>query len=354
MKKALLIPMFLLFILLGCQNNQTSNLNQLEQPNNLRIEGTLVSWDEVDNAQSYQVFLNGDDIITNDNYYLIDEEGEFEVYVVAKADNFNDSLASSVLSVEIDFNNSVEFQIEIDEENQLIEWDEIDNVECYNVFINGDLHIVETNQYSFADEERGLLNFRVQGVYPIGETNISDTIYVEHDLEEKDLLFQYSKNSEQNILILNEDIFDVILLDENKTRINIDQVLEVNEYYEIKSDYVLGLDKETVTLFLYANEYKFTVKISINEKVVPYLISSSKVYTDGLEDIIFQFEMFDGDIKQITGDDLTEADYSVQDNLVVINKEYILESFSTHNQISLTYVLETEEVVFGFIIIYKQ
>jgi len=352
LKKALIILVFVLFTSFGCQNNQTTKLKQLDQPNNLKVEGILVSWSEVDNAESYQVFLNGEYISTADNYYLIDEEGEYEVYVVAKAENFDDSIASLVLSVEIDFNNSVRFEISIDEENKLIEWNEVDSIENYMVFINGEAHIVETNQYSYADNEPGLLSFRVQGIYPIGETDVSEVIYLEHNLEEINLLFQYSKFSEQNILLLNENIHDVILLDENKRKLNISQVIEVNQYFEIKSDYILSLDKDIIILFLYSDEYKFTIKISINEKTIPYLISSSKVYTNGLEDIVIQFELFDGYIKQITGDNLTADYYLIQDNLLIMEKEFIVESFSDNSEISLTYVLEDKETIFGFIVIY--
>ena len=74
-----------------------------------------------------------------------------------------------------------------------------------------------------------------------------------------DTYFQYSTNSTQNLLILNLDITDdVIVYDLDENPLNKDDILVKNEYYEIKSSYVLSQEAEKVEFYL-----EFSNKINL-------------------------------------------------------------------------------------------
>lgn len=230
-------------------------------------------------------------------------------------------------------------------------------MECYSIrgtlqlVINNNIYEVHANQYVYQDEEAGLLEVTLQGIYPIGETVVSNTLYVEHELQETTLLFQYSKHSIQDIQIVNLDLVDFVVFDEMKTKIeNIEIVINQNSL-EILSTYIKETDTNKVILYLYEGNRKIKLVITIHDKDEPYLISSSSVKTDIYEDIVFQFELFDGFIKQIYGQDLSESDYTVSGNILTIKSEYILRQYENQQPISITYTLEQDHIVFGFLVI---
>jgi hypothetical protein len=116
---------------------------------------------------------------------------------------------------------------------------------------------------------------------------------------------------------------------------------------------VLSLEQDKVVFYLYSDNQKYKIQVTINNKTEPYLISSSMVYTEGNHDIMFQFELFGGIIKQISGNQLDEKDYLIEDNLLTITQNYIQNKFESDDQASFTYALEDEHIVMGFLMIYE-
>ncbi|MFW6272588.1 MAG: hypothetical protein ACOC2U_02260 [bacterium] len=165
-----------------------------------------------------------------------------------------------------------------------------------------------------------------------------------------DRYFQYSVNSSQNILLTNIDITDdYYLTDLDGNSLDAGDIIVKNDYYEIKSDYILSKDEEVVEFYLYFDNYKSLISITLNEKDQPYIISSSVVHTDGESDLVFQFELFDGIIKQVNGNELSESDYLINDNLLTIESLYINDQFNDSDSFSIDYVLEEDGLVLGFI-----
>ena len=172
----------------------------------------------------------------------------------------------------------------------------------------------------------------------------------------EDSFYQYSVNSTQNILILHLEISDdVEVFDTEDNPINKDDVLVKNNYYEIKSTYVLAQETDVVRFKLFFGNYQTLVVIGVSVKTVPYIISSSIKVTEGEVDSLFQFELYDGSFKQISGNDLEESDYEINENLLIIKSEYIKNQYFNNNyNFMVNYALETDEIVIGFISFYKE
>src|SRR5690606_28284654 len=83
----------------------SGELTKLDAPQNVTLEGDLLSWDTVDNASGYQVIMNGITQSTNDTSYNLKNfpiSGTFDVVVVAVGDQifYANSDASDALEYE--------------------------------------------------------------------------------------------------------------------------------------------------------------------------------------------------------------------------------------------------------------
>jgi len=167
----------------------------------------------------------------------------------------------------------------------------------------------------------------------------------------KDSHYQYSIYSTENIKILHLNVTsDVEVFNKDMNQLNKEDILLLNnQKYEIKSSYITNHIDSVVEFYLVFNNQKTLVIITKSEKQIPYIISSTLVETDGSTDLHFQFELFSGNIKQISADGLSEEDFVIQGNVVIINKDYIALSLETKTEFIINYVLETDEIVIGFI-----
>jgi len=171
----------------------------------------------------------------------------------------------------------------------------------------------------------------------------------------RDSYYQYSKNSTQNIKILHLDITeDFYITNLDGDILSNDDIIVKNDYYEIKSDYLLGLGVDDIDFYLYFGNYRTLISITLNDKDEPYMISSAIAYTDGTKDLMFQFEIFDGIVSQISNASLTSSDYELNDNLLTIKKEYLDDMFDITDEISINYALDADSLVIGLINIYRE
>lgn len=183
-------------------------------------------------------------------------------------------------------------------------------------------------------------------------TTEEPTIEIE-DLD--DSLYQYSSYSTQNIKILHLDITDdVIVYSTAGVMITLEDVLVKNDVYEIKSSYVLSHEGyEYVAFYLQFDNQRTLVQISLNDKEVPYIISSTVVTRNTEDDLLFQFELFNGNVRQISANEMDESDYLINGNIVTIFADYIDERLLENDSLMINYVLEDNQLVIGFISIDK-
>jgi hypothetical protein len=178
--------------------------------------------------------------------------------------------------------------------------------------------------------------------------------------ELRDSYYQYSIHSTQNIKILHLDITDdVIAYSTSYQMIDIDDLLlKTTTGYEIKSDYIISTygdgGYQYMGFYLEFNDQRTLVQISFNEKEIPYIISSSVVYTDGNENLLFQFELFEGIIKQVNANGMASTDYLITDNALVIMSDYVNQMFVENDEFIISYTLEDESLVIGMISVNKE
>jgi hypothetical protein len=352
MRKIFIVFLFMIsFLLLGC--NSTTETPKLEKPDNLIYDG-LLRWDSVTGAMSYEVYLDEVMHEVTDNFFVIEEEGSYDIRVVAKAPGYLDSDSSETLEVDIDYENVIDFAFS--KNDNVISWNEVEDAEEYNLFINGDKFVVQENSYDISEISAGVLRFTVQVVYPIGVSNVSDIFTVAHDLVlEEEMYFQYSLNSSVDLIVWEEFSGPVYVMNSDGEFIDIDDVLDISgDNFEILASYVKQqestVENEPFIFYLINQDKKVPLAITITNKTTPYIISSSVRDTDGTKDESFQFELFTGEFFSINGAREDEVLYEVEGSILTIEADFISEKFEISESFVLSYVINVgEDSVIGYL-----
>ncbi|MFA7436233.1 MAG: hypothetical protein WC006_07730, partial [Bacilli bacterium] len=80
------------------------------------------------------------------------------------------------------------------------------------------------------------------------------------------------------------------------------------------------------------NDIPFAIQIETVNNDNPYLMINSNYYFNKALDIIVRFDNLGSTIQNISGDELTSNDYTLDDNELIINKEFIEKYFTEHNE----------------------
>lgn len=140
-KRIVIISLLVLMLVVGAvvliftlRANRTINLSV---PTSLRVNDSGISWDNVENADSYTVKINNLEIPTLQNFILIDNSfkaATFNISVKANgaSDNKVDSDYSDIITV-----TKPSAPASIVLENGIVSWQTVDNYELYKVVVNG-------------------------------------------------------------------------------------------------------------------------------------------------------------------------------------------------------------------------
>lgn len=169
---AVILAISILTVFVACDNQNTEK--QLKAPV-LVVDGTTVSWDAVENASGYDVFVNGISVgvQTETSYSLANNgAGSYEVAVIAKAmDGGKDSQVSKSVTVEID---EILGTPVLSISGNTVTWVAIDNAVAYEIYVNDVL--VKTQSeciYGIDATEPGVYKITVRakgsGYYKDGE-----------------------------------------------------------------------------------------------------------------------------------------------------------------------------------------
>ncbi|MCF7924781.1 MAG: hypothetical protein K9L64_06745 [Candidatus Izimaplasma sp.] len=360
MKKMLYGFLFFLFIstILSCSELNTTTeekvLSRLDTPTNIVLDGAMVSWDDVEGASNYDIYLNENIFNISSNYYLIEEEGDFNIKVIAKGKGYLDSLPTDILVTTITYQDNVIYNVNIIDD--IIFWEDVTNASEYKIYINGDIYSTTNTDFNLVNINDGLLIINIQAIFEGGQANLSDSELIEHNTESvRDRNFQYSINSTQNIYIMDLNVEeDLLILNESGELLDENDVLVRNNYYEIKSDYIISLQDCEIIFYIYYGKNKSKVHITMSETNDPYIISSKTVFTSGEKDIKLQFELFGVDFKQIDSNQLDSKDYIIENNFLTIKASYINSRFQIANSFSVNYAIEKTEIITGSVVFYKE
>jgi hypothetical protein len=184
MKKIILVLVFISSILGLAACNREVDF-ELESPVNVTITDGVVSWDSVDQADSYIVFIDTTEVVVQTTSYDLNDQnlaaGSYSITVVAVKDD-KLSLPSTVLTFVVEDANSVlaaPANVEIAE--GVLSWDSVSGATEYIVHVGTQTFTVTALTKDLNEESIAVGNYSVYVVASDGtnlSTNSSSVVYV--------------------------------------------------------------------------------------------------------------------------------------------------------------------------------
>ena len=237
-------------------NVESGNTKRLDAPV-IKLNGKMLTWDEVSHATGYKVYINTVQVVETSNVsYIIDdsEAGIFEAKVKA--------VSTNELYSESNYSNIVVYKVEKSEENikldapvivlynDVIVWNNINNAAAYKIYIDDEEVSTETAAtYQIKLDKSGTYKIKVKAVS-------NDNIHVDSD---------YS-----NVIEFNYDIYTAPELDAPVIQIN-DNVVSWDDV-DFASSYKVYINDEapiTINATSYMIERKESGTYIIKVKAVP-------------------------------------------------------------------------------------
>jgi hypothetical protein len=344
MKK--MVGIFFLFFLVGCNV-------QLNTPINLSYQEDILTWDEVVNATSYELTINEEVYIVEEESFdcSILNDGDYTSTVVAIADNKR-STPSNPFSFQIARTYPIPTNLRI-EEGKFI-WDEVDKAIGYQITSEEESIIIEENYILLNDiAPNDFYLFEVQSIFPFNHYSDKSSAFSYHSFSELDDKWEidYDYASEDNCFIPINDI-EIIRI------VQADELIATSLYWIEAEELVIshtllenyGTGKHTFTVF--TNQGFLTLEIDSQDHSQPYMLSDGNISYLG-EDITLEFELYGGMIVALDGAEI-ESDYTINQNQVIIRKEFIDELFSNPSRdlIVLGYQIENDyHYILGYVFI---
>ena len=168
----------LIEVIVDC--NAVTNLTV--EPNAYNTTGNLLSWTEVENAESYSVYRNGVLVSTNSATTYFDTEGgqNIEYYVVTNCGNGNTSDPSEiVVSPVTEQCNAVGgLEVSVEPYGNVISWNAAENAVSYNIFRNNETtalaNVLSTSYVDMSGNAGD--RYHVVTVCQYGESDASDEV----------------------------------------------------------------------------------------------------------------------------------------------------------------------------------
>lgn len=344
MKKILFI--IVLIFLGGCQGNKT-----LDRPINLRLEEDVVLWDAVEDAEAYVIYINYQAFLIETTQYDFSqyENGTYKVNIKAIADGYKDSFLSDEIVVVINRVYPIPQNITI--EDGMISWDVIDQAIHYVISISGESLIVNATSFDLKVlPENMVYEIRVKAIYPNNKESLFSSVIRFHtylnfvDVYEEVFL----KSSEDDIeLDLSDYLLQILKIkDETNTEIDTNAYVVEENIIKIKNEYLQDLPYGEAMLFVETTLGDVLFQIQIGDDRKPKLLSSNLITFEECVDIELDFELYNGRIVSVFGNDITEDDYMIVDNRIMIANAFVGHKFNTEPQrtrLILGYYLEAND-----------
>lgn len=314
----------------------------------LNIDGYMLTWTKINNASKYHLYINDVDYVVNDNQFDLSQLTINNFYQITLTTFFDNYETEKTDVIEFPY-----FQIpdNLQINDGILTWDDIKDCDKYTIFINEDMYNADKNQYDLSSlPEKNIFDIKVVAHYGEYQSDYSKVIKY-HTYKDHFTSF-YSINDEMDFRIdLQANYSDITLFDSNDVMISNENYYLEGQELCINQTYLSELPLGDNLLKLKTTTHDIIIKITIFDK--PYIKSSNKVKYTGT-DIEFLFELFDGTIS--LPNSMTENDYIISGNKLIIKKEYIGRELvdKKKNEIIISYILQSSSnIVLGFICIEK-
>lgn len=239
----------------------------------------------------------------------------------------------------------------------LISFDSVLYATSYIIEINGEEIEITDTFYPLVGY--GTFNVRVKakakGYLDSAYTRVSTFVWLD-DCQDVRLNYSIHRSTDLLIYDFKESTYVVSLISRD---ISIDQ-----EDYDFdddmlyfRSSYLQSLPLGNYTYEVYVSKGKFNITITIIDTELPYITTHNTVTFDD-SDLTFMFELFGGSILNLSGNDISIADYTIIDEELVIKRAYIKQYFISNPEettLSIKYNLQLgNSYVFGYLFIERE
>ena len=152
------------------------------EPNAYGTNSNLLSWNGVENAESYSVYRNGVLVSTNSATSYFDTEGgqNIEYYVVTNCGNGNTSEPSATVTSPVTEQcNAVEgLEVSVEPYGNVLSWTAVENAVSYNIYRNDETSVlanVASNEYVDMSGNAGD-RYHIVTICQYGESDSSDEV----------------------------------------------------------------------------------------------------------------------------------------------------------------------------------
>lgn len=349
--KKLLFIIYVIF-LIGCSNSTT----QLSTPLNIRVIDSNVVWDTVENATYYTIKIDEFEFEVNVPEFNYTGIGNGQYSVQVRAHNAN-SKSNYSKPVMLSFMVSMPVPSNILIEANILHFDPVVDAQSYEIYVDNTL-LVETNDVSV-----DLSILQINHVYKISVKTIfesatsllsTEVLFFHFTVPNDTLTYSINQNRTHHFYIKLNDSSNVsYVIFEGK-------VVKKSSYYQV--DDILYIDNSLLTVetsthlsiqVIYDN-LRVDYRIELFQDDKPFMVSPTNLYYKNSDTEVL-FELFNGEIAQLSAKDLTKEDYIVQHDLLIIKKSYIervLLSYPDTSNLVITYeILDNEDSIIGFFII---
>ncbi len=238
----------------------------------------------------------------------------------------------------------------------VVTFDAVENADKYVIEINGmEYEVTET---SYTITEVGTYQVRVKAIseaFPDSFYTDKITFTITRELDS--LRYNYSIHSTFDLFLMTLSTpMEITSVSDGNATLDDTTYTMTDLSIFFNSDYLqtLLVGEHTFTFIL--NYGSFEVTINILDTTRPYMISQSQIYTALDQDVIVMFELFGGEVRSLSGNNITVEDYMIDGSSVTINHTFIQNAFTedpSRETLIIGYTLERGlDMVVGYIFIY--
>ena len=194
----------------------------------------------------------------------------------------------------------------------------------------------------------------VGSVQGMEHSDYSNTVTVDYFLpSDTSYELTYNLNS-TNDFVWYDDVLPEIYFIKQNDEIATDENYQFDHDLLVIDQTYMKLFTQSVSLELYSADGIIDVNIYFTSVDKPSILSGNSVPFKG-EDVIMVFDLCGGEFVEINGNDLTEDDYTLTGNVLIINADFFQTLFDANaerNSVILSYQLRNDDqVVIGYLFI---
>lgn len=354
---------FLILLVLSLTSCADASMTQdrLDMPVNVIVDKNTITFDPVLNATSYIINLLPQETneainhVITDTTYTIEESGTYNVRIRAQAPGYADSLFSIAVEVEVRY---LSYPENIRIQNYQLHFDDVQDATSYIVEVNGEAYVFPVD---FRYYPPGTYNIRVRAI----SDRFVDSVFS----PEQVVISAAPVNTSGTYYYSSYSNFDLpVYMSQRPIQVEHIQfdgeLLATSAYYVsnnvvyIRHRYLEQLDFETSSVNAYdyyiiirTEEGTHSAILKVNDDNRPYLYTNASVYTDFVNDVVFKYDLLEGEFVGM-GSGIAEDDYRFEDGTLTISIDYILGIFAENpnrDNIILTSELRDDQ---GTILVY--